>query len=172
MNADYEMQTPTTVEPHLPLAAQPLGGPTPDQFHSVEAHDQACAERRRKARMAVQMTAQVRGITGEGVKFEATDDAAQLQDLSASGLRLHLKHQVEAGQRLFILFPVALSMAAGIASPSTFSPAPRTSIAVIGIVRRAEAHAEAGCSVGVEIVRHRFIYGGDNGPTRPHSFLA
>jgi hypothetical protein len=126
------------------------------------------SERRRKERVAVERPVQVRGVDIEGARFEIGADGAVLKNLSATGLMLHVQHSVEIGQKLFILFPVSTGMTAN-ASVPTFT---QSSIAVIGVVRRIEGQAQAGCSVGVEIVRHRFVYGGGEGLTQPGRFQA
>ncbi len=117
-------------------------------------------ERRRKPRIPMALPAQVRGRDGSGAYFEANHNTTQLKDLSSNGLRLSLKHHVEVGQRLFILFPVAVGLLSGAAwfETSSVHPASPPCIAVTGIVRRCQTQADEGCHVGVEIVRHRFIY--------------
>jgi hypothetical protein len=137
----------------------------------------ATAERRRKERIAVERPAQVRGTDNHGGHFEIHEDGALLRNLSASGLMLQLKHSVAVGQRLFILFPVSWGMSWGVTSSATTSTASVTTftptrIAVIGVVRRIEGQANKGCCVGVEIVRHRFVYGGDKGTPQADGFQA
>ncbi|HEX8552931.1 MAG TPA: PilZ domain-containing protein [Abditibacteriaceae bacterium] len=150
MNFNDSTQTP------LPHQTQPYFSPSDSQFSEGDLSTTSQSERRRNQRIPVSAWAQVRGSDPTGARFEASHDAAQLQDLSANGLRLSLQHAVGLGQRLFIVFPGVLSMLAGKDVPSSTRLAP-ASIAVIGIVRRCRA-GDTGCQVGVEIVRHRFVY--------------
>ncbi|HEX8834671.1 MAG TPA: PilZ domain-containing protein [Abditibacteriaceae bacterium] len=126
-------------------------------------------ERRQNQRIPVSAWALVRGNDGHGMRFETGHNtahsgahgAARLHDLSANGLQFSLQHAVEPGQRLFIVFPGVLNMLGGEETVDNVLAA-SASIAVIGIVRRCVVwrcrDGSDDCHVGVEIVRHRFVY--------------
>jgi len=170
-NDDLNLMQTTMESQLMPSlsAQQPMPGHDVFEACMVDMSTLPKSNRRRKERIAVDRPAHVRGASQSGKRIEA--QGAMLKDLSANGLLLQVKDSVAIGQRLFILFPLSVGM---MGSP-TMSITPtfaETSIAVIGVVRRIEGQAQDGCKVGVEIVRHRFLYKTHRGMTHPGAFQA
>ena len=123
-------------------------------------------ERRVRNRIDVCIPAKVRGADATGKPFVEDEQSALLDNLSSTGVLVHIRHNVELGQRLLIVFSltaIAAMGAPGATMPDSEMPDPQaqTHVAVTGIVRRLQPNAGTTCGVGVEILRHRFLYGGD-----------
>jgi len=116
------------------------------------------AERRRRTRMTVCVPALVRGTDDEGRKFFENRDRALLNDLSAGGALLHLPRPVEVGQVLLVIFTLSHMTQQEAAANVGWH------IALKAQVRRVESQSDRGCRVGVQTLRHRFLYGGDAAP--------
>lgn len=110
-------------------------------------------ERRNRSRLTVMAPVVVRGTGSDGKAFEEDGKTAQLDNVSATGAMLHLQTPVEVGQMLFFVFsfPQQRQLAQG---------THEVRIAARGIVRRTGAAEGRGIGIGVEILHHRFMYGG------------
>jgi hypothetical protein len=87
----------------------------------------------------------MRGVNAGGHTFEVE---TLLENLSASGLYLRSAEQVEEGERVFLLIQF---------SPDSPPQSRSSRLAVRGVVRRAERHADGACGLAIQIQQHRFL---------------
>ena len=102
-------------------------------------------ERRRHARLYESLPVLVRGVAATGEAFELL---TVLDNVSAGGLYVRLKHRVEVGEKLF----AAICFAA-----DRMAEAPHLRVVVRGRVVRITRHPDGRWGVGVQVVRHRFL---------------
>lgn len=102
-------------------------------------------ERRAKPRISEPYPATVRGLDGSGWAFE---EETVLDNLSASGLYLRLGRSIQPGAKLFIVFWL---------SPNRSRQDPTSTVAVRGIVLRAELQPDGSCGLAVAFRRYRFL---------------
>ena len=103
-------------------------------------------ERRSKSRMYCSYPAIIQGRYGRKLKFRAN---AMLTDLSANGLCLLLKGDIQLGKALFILFRCSST------GPLGNGKAPL--IAVQGTIVRSNQPDEKINQVGIRILQSRFL---------------
>ena len=103
------------------------------------------AERRSKPRLQVSCAALVRACDATSQRIE---EDAFLDNVSASGIHLHLSHPIERGSRLFVLFRLSTL-------PFDQERAPR--IAARGVVIRAEPQPEGTFGLGLKLERYRLV---------------
>src|SRR6266487_2961322 len=103
------------------------------------------ADRRRKPRIYEPFAARVRGVDGSGQPFEVE---AVLDNLSAGGLYMPLKVQVEEGARLFILFRLTTRLA---------PEATGLRVVAHGRVLRSELQPNGACGVAVVFDRYHHL---------------
>ncbi|MBI5300649.1 MAG: PilZ domain-containing protein [Chloroflexi bacterium] len=101
-------------------------------------------DRRSKPRVACAYSAVVRGIETQGARFQ---EAAQVRNLSASGLYLKLDHALTNGRALFVVFWFS----------SHANQADSAGLAVRGTVVRNEIQSDGSCGIAVRFRQHRFI---------------
>ena len=102
--------------------------------------------RRRYERLYGPCVALVRGVDASG---EAFTESTVLDDVSAGGLHVKLRHDVSLGARLFIVFAFS---SVGLQDV----PAPR--VAAHGEVRRVETAGDSDArGVGIQFQHHRFL---------------
>ena len=111
-------------------------------------------ERRRRPRLTVMAPVTVRGVSADGIRFEESELTTLLDNFSAGGALLRLHRPDEVGQPLFFVFALPTRS-------STAAMVPKARIAVRGVVRRSKTLSGNAFGIGVEILQHRFIYGGD-----------
>ncbi len=102
-------------------------------------------ERRRKPRINCQYQATVHGQDAKGKKFEET---AKLANLSATGLYLWLKRDVQIGQKIFVIVLLNSEFAREATTPR---------IATNGIITRVEPQSDGVMGVAVKFQRYRFL---------------
>lgn len=103
-------------------------------------------ERRGAVRVALPFLAIVRGREPTGDRFTLE---AVLDNLSSSGLYLRLARAVAPGASLFIVIRLAIAPADQVAAPS---------VAVHGVVLRAELQPGGMYGIAVVFTSHRFLY--------------
>jgi len=103
-------------------------------------------ERRGAVRVAIPFPATVRGMDQTGDRF--TLDTV-LDNLSSTGLYLRLARLVEPGATLFVVVRLAVVSAQQVAAAS---------VAVRGVVLRAEPQSSGMRGVAILFTRHRFLY--------------
>jgi c-di-GMP-binding flagellar brake protein YcgR len=103
-------------------------------------------ERRGAVRVAIPFPATVRGLDQTGDRF--TLDTI-LDNLSSTGLYLRLARMVAPGAALFIVVRLTVVPAQQVAAAS---------VAVRGVVLRAELQLDGTWGVAVRFTRHRFLY--------------
>ena len=103
-------------------------------------------ERRSKPRVDVEFPAVVRGVDAQGRRFE---EQTTVCNLSAGGLYLRLREQVELDSRLFIYFRFT-----GIWESQKM---PALAVAAHGVVRRIEEQPGGSAGVGVLFQHYRLL---------------
>ncbi|HEX8550873.1 MAG TPA: PilZ domain-containing protein [Abditibacteriaceae bacterium] len=110
------------------------------------AQREAADKRRRSERLDGPWVAQVRGRDASGRKFT---ESTVLQNVSASGLYVNLRHSVAPGTPLFVVFTF---------STIALHDAPVPKVAARGEVRRIENRSEENIyGVGIQFRHHRFL---------------
>ncbi len=100
-------------------------------------------ERRSKPRLRCNYPATVQGTDSSATRFK---EPATLHNLSATGLYLRMKREIERGSELFICF--RMSTAAQVQAPA---------LAIRGIVVRTEARTDGTCGLGLRLVRYHIL---------------
>ena len=103
------------------------------------------ADRRRKPRIHGPFAARVRGVDGRGDSFEVE---AVLDNLSAGGLYIRLRQQVEEGVQLFILLQLATRLMPGTKG---------LRVAAHGRVVRSEPQPDGARGIAVVFERYRHL---------------
>jgi len=102
-------------------------------------------ERRHKARIYEPFPVKVRGVERQGQAFE---EDTLVENLSASGVYLHLPLNVEQGAKLFLVIQfLGAQSSDGIVAR----------VAVRGVVMRVEPKADGSYGLAVAIWHHRFL---------------
>jgi c-di-GMP-binding flagellar brake protein YcgR len=122
---------------HMASKPRPVAG-SMNEFDGIE--------RRGAVRVAIPFPATVRGMDQTGDRF--TLDTV-LDNLSSTGLYLRLARLVEPGAALFIVVRLTVVPAQQVAAAS---------VAVRGVVLRAEPQAGETCGIAVGFTSHRFLY--------------
>ena len=104
------------------------------------------SERRSKPRIVCSYPAKV---TGNDIHGRAFDESTALDNLSASGLFIHLRTEIQPEANLSIVFRAAKT------SPLGLGKGPL--IAVEGIVVRAQEQGDGFFGVAVKFRNHRFL---------------
>ncbi len=102
-------------------------------------------ERRRKSRIYIPFLVRVRGVNTKGEVFEVH---TAVENLSASGLYMALRHNVAPGRPLFVVLTLA-----------TYSAVekPVARIALRSLVQRAEAAANGLYGIAIKFTKSRFL---------------
>jgi hypothetical protein len=101
-------------------------------------------ERRCKPRIYVSFPAIVRAVRN-GERLEAN---TRLENISARGLYLRMDQPIEPATSIFVLVYF---------TTTTFQEIPAPRVAIRGIVRRVELHADDSFGVAVAVTHHRFL---------------
>ena len=103
-------------------------------------------ERRRQQRLYERFPAVVRCVDGRGEVFHIN---AALDNISAGGLYLRLRHEVGEGAQL--------SLVTRITTAATEGEVRGPVVAIEGRVLRAEPQPDGQCGVAVAILHHKFL---------------
>jgi hypothetical protein len=109
--------------------------------HFVPTHSTK-TDRRSKPRLRCNYPAVVRGRGPNTTRFE---EPATLCDLSATGLYLRTKREIERGTKLFVCFRMSNE------------PVQAPALAMRGIVVRTEARTDGTCGLGIRLLRYHIL---------------
>ncbi len=111
--------------------------------HLMPTHSTS-TDRRGKPRLRCNYPAIVRGSDPNTARFE---EPATLCDLSASGLYLRMRREIERGTKLFVCFRMSTS------APHVQAP----TLAIRGVVVRTEARTDGTCGLGIRLLRYHVL---------------
>jgi hypothetical protein len=102
-------------------------------------------ERRGKPRLQCNFPAIVRGRDPNTPRFE---EPATLYNLSATGLYLQMRREIEQGTELFVCFQMSTAVRRQAQAPA---------LAIHGIVVRTEARSDGTCGLGLKLLRYHVL---------------